>query len=305
MTIKSVCRACIFALTLLLVSATASANVVQGSAPSLDEARALMSASQFDEALSILRPLAEVLPGQTNIHFLLALSAIEASRMATTETDREALLDEAIAVLHTLLIDRPGLVRVRLELARAFFYKREDRLSRRHFERVLAGDPPPSVANNVRQFLNEIRVRRRWSVYLGGAVTPSTNIGRVSGSDIINIYGLPFRRDADEPERSGIGFSLWTGGEYHFPLAPRLRLRLGSDAAREEYPGSQFDQTFLSGHIGPQWLVTPATTASLLADIRQRWLETSPYYLDYGARSDLINSTSHTLAVERFHKLVA
>ena len=36
---------------------------------------------------------------------------------------------------------RPGLVRVRLELARAFFLKGEDSLARSHFERVLAGKP--------------------------------------------------------------------------------------------------------------------------------------------------------------------
>ena len=84
-----------------------------------------------------------------------------------------------------------------------------------------------------------------------------------------------------------MGISIWTGGEYHFPLGQRLRLRLGSDAAREEYPGSRFDQTFLSGHAGPQWLMNPNTTVSLLADVRQRWLATSPYYKDLGARSQI------------------
>ena len=61
-----------------------------------------------------------------------------------------------------MLIDRPGVVRVRLELARALFLKGENDLSRRHFEHVLAGNPPAPVLANVRRFLAEIRARRRW-----------------------------------------------------------------------------------------------------------------------------------------------
>ncbi len=278
-------------LLLLYVAAAVHATEATPDQPSttqeVSEARALIKAGKFNEALGILRPLAKAHPKHTNFHFLLALAAIESSRQAGTTDDQEMLLDEAITVLHAILIEQPDLERVRLELARAFFYKKEDSLARRHFERVLAGEPPAPVVANVQRFLVEIRARRRWSMYLGGAVTPSTNIGRASDSETINIFGLPFRRDADEPRRSGVGLSIWTGGEYHYPLGDRLRLRLGSDAAREEYPGSMFDQTFLSVHAGPRWLMTRNTTVSLVADARQRWLATSPYYLDLGARTEV------------------
>ena len=48
-----------------------------------------------------------------------------------------------------MLVKGPGLVRVRLELARAFFLKEEDSPATRHFEQVLAGQPPAAVALNV------------------------------------------------------------------------------------------------------------------------------------------------------------
>ena len=188
------------------------------------------------------------------------------------------LLNEAIENLRAILVDQPDLVRIRLELARAFFYKEEDGLAKGHFEQVLAGDLPPPVIINIQRFLSEIRARRRWSFYLSGAIAPSNNIGRSSNSDTINIFGLPFRRDADELETSGIGLSIWTGGEYQYPLGQRLRLRLGSDAGRQEYSESRFDQTFLSGHVGPYWLVNPRTSLSLLANARQRWLDSTPQY---------------------------
>ena len=87
------------------------------------------------------------------------------------EADRIALLDEAIVTLHAILVDRPELVRVRLELARAFFYKGEDTLARGHFQRVLAGEVPEAVKANVQRFLVEIQ-----------AVSPRPTVGMSSAA---------------------------------------------------------------------------------------------------------------------------
>ena len=62
---------------------------------------------------------------------------------AQAELDkRDELLDRAIAEFRAILVARPNLVRVCLELARAFFLKGDDSLARRQFEIVLAGKPP-------------------------------------------------------------------------------------------------------------------------------------------------------------------
>ena len=183
-----------------------------------------------------------------------------------------------------MLIADPGLVRVRLELARAFFLKGEDRLARRHFERVLAGNVPPPVAANVRRFLAQMRARRRWTAHFGFALAPDTNIGGGSEERIVTIHGLPFRRDAEELTKPGIGLSVWTGGEYQHPLAWRWWLRAGADASRRDYSDSRFDQTFVSVHAGPRWLIDGHTEASLLANPRRRWAGTAPSYDDLGAR---------------------
>ena len=217
--------------------------------------------------------------------FLYGLAATGAARQPGVPDDtRDALLDQAIASFHTMLIDRPGLVRVRLELARAFFLKGEDSLARGHFERVLAGRPPAPVVANVQRFLAEIRARRRWTMYLGAAVSPDSNIGGASDEQIIYINDLPFRRDAEELTTSGIGVSVWTGGEYQHPLGDRLRLRLGGDLSRQDYGGSKFDQTFVSAHTGPRWLVDKDTDVSLVANARRRWTGTAPSYDDLGVR---------------------
>ena len=290
MTISPFLRALAVGAILLLAAPMSNAAVDPPSssmpgAVDVSGAQALVKAGMFEEALIVLRLLALADPGRREVLFLTGLAAIEASRKPDTpETNRDALLDEAIASLRAILIDRPGLVRVRLELARAFFLKGEDSLARSHFERVLAGKQLAPVVANVQRFLAEIRARRRWTMYLGAAMSPDSNIGGGSDERIIYINDLPFRRDAEELTTSGIGVSVWTGGEYQYPLGDRLRLRLGGDVSRQDYGGSKFDQTSVSVHAGPRWLVDRDTEVSLVGNVRRRWTGTAPSHDDLGAR---------------------
>lgn len=217
--------------------------------------------------------------------FVKGMVAVEAAQKpGVSEAVRDKLLDKAIAAFREMLVADPRLVRVRLELARAFFLKGEDTLARQHFERVLAGNPPPPVVLNVQRFLVQIRARRRWSLQAGFSLAPDTNIGASSDQRIIYIFGLPFERDAEDLATSGIGVSVWGGWEYQHPLQERLRLRTGVDASRREYSGSRFDQTFVSGHAGPRWLIGRDAEASVLASARRRWRAGSPEYDALGFR---------------------
>ena len=284
------CALAAAAFLLLAAPAPNASEDVRSPEAAIEAAQKAMKIGRHDLAVTILRPLAESRPADTNVRFLLAFSAIEASRRAeTNDAEREALLDEAIAVLRAILVDRPELVRMRLELARAFFYKGEDTLARSHFERVLAGEVPEAVRANVQRFLVQIRARRRWTMYMGMALLPDTNIGSGTDEDVVYVdflgVELPFDfNPTEEQTTSGVGASLWAGGEYQHPLAPRLRLRAGGDLARREYPGSRFDSTFLSVHAGPRWLVDRRTEASVLASARRHWRGTSIEHDAWGAR---------------------
>ncbi len=168
------------ALLFLLPAAPAStATPSTAAAPrGADADKALIRDRKFDEALAVLRPLVGGKAVDANVLFFYGLAATEAAQKPGLSGDaRAALLDEAIAAFHTMLVARPGLIRVRLELARAFFLKGEDTLATRHFEQVLAGKPPAAVALNVNRFLNIMRARKRWSLRLGMALAPDTNIG--------------------------------------------------------------------------------------------------------------------------------
>ena len=275
----------------LLAAPSGSATTASPPPPTtgLTEARALLEAGKFDEVLAILRPLTTGRTVDAEVLFLIGLAAAGASQQpGVPEDDRKALLDEAIAAFRTMLIDRPDLVRVRLELARAFFLRGRDSLARRHFEQVLAGDLPPAVVANVQRFLIRIRARKRWSVYFGAALAPDSNIGAASDERFIQIHiggvPLPFRRDQEELTTSGVGLSLWTGGEYQHPLGDRVRLRAGGDLSRREYPGGNFDQTNLGAHLGPRWLTGARTDVSVLGSARRSLVAGSADYDALGGR---------------------
>ena len=261
-----------------------------------------MQRNRFDEALSVLRPLTRGTTVHADVAFLIGLAAIGASqKVDLTEDKREALLDEAIGAFHAMLVQRPGLVRVRLELGRAFFLKREDGLARRHFEQVLAGNPPEPVARNVNRFLAQIRARRRWTFRLGMALAPDSNIGASSDERTIYIdvggQRLPFRRDQQELTSSGIGLSAWAGGEYQFPLEERWRLRAGADISRREYGKNEFDRMSVSGHLGPRWLIGRYTEASLLSQVQRQWLANDPDHYALGLRLEARHRLTRRMAV--------
>ena len=251
-------------------------------------ARKLNAQGNFDEALAILRPLVGGRTVHADALFLFGLATLGASQAPGIDGEkREALLDEAIAAFHSMLVTRPDLIRVRLELGRAFLLKGEDRLARRHFEQVLAGKPPAPVALNVSRFLSIMRARKRWSLRVGMALAPDSNIGAASDERTVYILGLPFRRDQEDLTSSGVGVSVWAGGEYQYPLDRQWRLRAGGDVSRREYRSREFGRTTVAAHLGPRWLLGRGGEASLLASVRQHWLAGEPDHRDIGLRAEL------------------
>lgn len=247
----------------------------------IESAQTLLRAGRWEPAFDILKPLAYD-PEAASLLFDVGMASLNAAHNPELgQKDRNEILDISIAAFLAILAADPERVRVRLELARAFFMKGEDGLSKQHFDRVMAGDIPPAVVANVQRFLNAIRARKRWTVYFGFALAPDTNIGQVSKQREIQLFGLPFQRD-NEPPTSGVGLRIFTGGEYHYPINPRTRLRMGLDLSQRDYERRLYDRSALSLHIGPQFLISQRTSMSLLATTTRRWEAGRITSNDYG-----------------------
>ncbi len=259
----------------------------------LNAAVSLLRQGEIDAAIDTVRPHLRRDPRAVDLLFEAGMIML-GSAQTTPPSDtagRADLLDASIALFRAILAEHPDLARVRLELAHAFFLRGRDGLAKRHFERALAANPPAPVAATINRILAEIRARKRWSGYFGMALLPDTNIGAASASEtvLLDFFGqrLPFTLD-DGGEQSGIGLSVWAGGEYQEPLVPNWFIRIGGDISRREYAGSKFDRMSLGGHVGPRWLIGPRTEASLLFTSRQEWQAEKPSSRSLGVRLETL-----------------
>ena len=269
-----------------IAAETSAANPVEDD---LNAAVALLRQGEIEDAIDVVRPHLSGDARAVDLLFDAGMTMLgSAQTIPTSEAGRrDALLDASIAAFRAILAEHPDLVRVRLELARAFFLRGRDGLAKRHFELALAANPPAPVVANVNRHLAEIRARKRWSAHFGISLAPDTNIGAASANETVMLdflgQRLPFTLD-DGGEKSGIGVSIWTGGEYQLPLAPSLRLRMGGNIFRSDYAGPQFDRMTLRGHAGPRWLIDQRTEASLLLTARQEWRSDEPSSRGLGLR---------------------
>ena len=190
----------------------------------LNAALALLLHGATEDAIDAVRPHLARDSRAVDLLFTAGMGALD-SALATPLSDvesREVLLDASIALFRAILAEHPGFVRVRLELACAFFLRGRDSLAKRHFERALAAGPPAPVVANINRHMAMIRARKRWSGYFGMVLLPDTNIGAASASEtvLLDVFGQPLEFTLDDGgEQSGVGLSVWAGGEYQEPVA--------------------------------------------------------------------------------------
>lgn len=203
----------------------------------------------------------------------------------------------AAVLLRQMLAHDPGLTRVRLDLGRALFLAGDDDAARHHFELALAEDLPPPVEAKVMRFLAEIRRRKDWSLRVNLAVAPDTNINAASEQETVTLWGIPFTLPPDSRATSGVGLLASVDGERQFRLNERLRLRAGGGVEMREYPRRRFDQTIVTGRLGPRALLGADGEVSLLAVGYRRWLGGEGYERALGARLEADHRLSRRLSL--------
>ncbi|MDE0303327.1 MAG: surface lipoprotein assembly modifier [Albidovulum sp.] len=256
-------------------------------------ARFLTRNGHYLDALLLLRQLPLDSDDRYEVLFLRGLAAMELSNLASDEEVRVGLLDEAVEALYLVVSNNPGLLRPRLELARAYFFQGNDEAAKEHFEWVLSTQPPPAVIYNVQVFLAQIRSRRRLTGYFGFALAPDTNITNVYEDRQVMILGLPFTLDEPAQAKTGIGLSLWGGGEYRLPIVPnKLSLRLGASSSITDYPGGANDNASLGVFAGPHYQFDNRTEASVVGFLTQRWSGGKEANWDLGARLSFARQVS-------------
>ena len=212
----------------------------------IEAARAALTAGEVDHAALLLEG---VRPGEGDIDDLDFLHGSIA--MARGEWQ------EAIGRFRAMLARDPTLLRVRLDLALAYFQAGEDGSAAYHFRQVLgAEDLPLAVRANTLAFLDRIRRRKSWSVTGSVALAPDTNINAATSARKIDLFGLPATLSEDARQTSGVGLSASVGGGYEARLGEDMRFRTSASVDTLTFGSgrSAFNEQTLSLRAGPRFL---------------------------------------------------
>ena len=199
---------------------------------------------------------------------------------------RQGRTRQAIVLFNEILNRRPDLVRVRLDLARAYFLDRNYEDATFQFELVKGGDLPPEVLANVDAFLDAIRRQKKWTFDFGLSPVSDSNINQASGGReecIDTIFGTlcrPLRQKA-----SGYGLTGSATANYFWRFHQDWGLRATVGFYGTAYEDNEFDDYSLYTALGPRYL-WGSGEASVQPTFRKRWIGTRQYSEEYGLRFD-------------------
>ena len=179
----------------------------------------------------------------------------------------------AVAIYRRMLSKDPGLLRVRLELARALFAARDYAAAQYHFEIALGQTLDEQVRENVYAFLRAIRGRTSW-FRLSAVFGPDSNPSFATDARTVNILGTTFVLNPDARAKRSFGADVTAQARYAF--GEDNRYFVGGVLQHRDYTGSYADSDALELTLGRSAVVGAALWTAelgpLLADYQGKRL---------------------------------
>lgn len=175
-------------------------------------------------------------------------------RLGMMLADQKRYRDAATA-FRELLDEKPGAVRVRLELARVLALMGNADAARRQLRQAQAAGLPPDVAALVDQFSAALRSSKPFGGSIEVSLAPDTNINRATSATTLDTVIAPLVLDRDARTRSGLGVKIGAQAYARLAIAQGMSLlgRVSGNAML--YRARQFDDIATSAALGPEILV--------------------------------------------------
>jgi len=184
------------------------------------------------------------------------------------------------------ILDRdPGLLRVRLELARTLFMEKKDEQAEYHFRLAAGEHPPGQVIRNIMRFREAIRARRSWRFNFEVGMAPDTNINSATDKQTVDIYGLPFQLDPSGRSHSGTGRFVGGDASVRLNRDGRVPIYLGAYGRWTRYRDHQFDDMYAGAEAGPEFRIADGQLRMIATGLK-RWYGNEPLVSSFGGRLD-------------------
>jgi outer membrane protein len=162
----------------------------------------------------------------------------------------------AADAFRAMLVQDPGLLRPRLELARVLAENGDGDAARYHFEQVLAHDLPDAVRRNVAKHLARIREEMpAFSATL--ELVSDSNPKQATAAEEVVIGGLTYRLNSDARAASAMGLRVVLDGRVPLPQHPVWFVR--GQAEHQEFDGTALDFSWWHAAAGRHIRLGPHT----------------------------------------------
>jgi tetratricopeptide (TPR) repeat protein len=273
-----------FALLLLaaLVAPLAAAEITLDLTPAqaLELAGAALEQGQLETAGKLLELVRRAEPDNRQLLFLDGMLALAQGR-----------LDDGIAALRALLNRDPTLLRVRLELARALFLRRDFDGARYNFGLALGAPELPETARaNVLAFLRQIEVQTS-SLSVTVSVVTDSNPTQQTRAENIVLLGQLFRLNPDARARSAVGMDVTMDGR--LALDNQRQTFVHGQLQARDFPSDYADFAFGNVNLGhtfigtTQWLSVEAGAHAALyrgQQLYDGWLAQATHFAPFAQR---------------------
>lgn len=215
-----------------------------------DEAKALIAAGKAGEAYALINSQPQAL-GEPLVDFYLGIAATDSGHA-----------DEGVMALERYILNFPGNVPARIELARALFVAGDNERARDEFLSARQASTSAAEVATIDRYLEAIRNREAtyrptWKAHIevGGGYDSNVNGGIVNPN--ITIPTFPYDITIlDSGIRQHDTFkSLDIGASGSLPVAPGLLLQGGLGAyLKANNTENTYDQRTATGRLGLAWL---------------------------------------------------
>lgn len=213
----------------------------------------LLRAGAYDKALDLLLSRPDLVERPEGLRLRVELLL----RLGRTEA--------ALGAIETYLSANPNDAVARFQLAEIHFRRRHDQAATLAYRLALAGGLDPFRAGVTRARVETINSRKNLRIWVGGAISPDSNVNAGTNATYVDLYGLPFQLDDGARRRRGVGVSAYGGVEKSFRLSPTMFVRATGIFSITALPGDDLDSEQLSVRLGPEWRLGRNTTLAVQA----------------------------------------